>query len=508
MKMLREVKDFGAIAAEDDDLRRFFVQTPVYEELLRGERQVVVGRKGSGKTALYLALIDRTDGSSFFARGLAFSDYPWALHARYAHEAKTGHDRFLSSWRFLAFMEIFKVLLTQEKREARYSNSDAKAALAAVEKFIQANWGAIAFDYKKTFPSGGFKLTGLSFAPQVMGFALGGLNIDRDGSLSETLERLNEWLWNALVVIGANSPTIYVLFDELDAGYTPTAEDYVDRVTGLLLAVRRMARDFRAAALPYHAIAFLRSDIYDNLHFGDKNKLTETNVTQLAWNDDLADYFGSSLSQLIDHRIREAMDLPSGENDPWSKAFESDLMRGTQHKFNHMTFRTYLRPRDIIQFSNEALREYKKRVTTSPGNGASLINNLDIINARKAYSRYLLKELDDEIATVTPRWSDYLEVLRRIKATRFTRQAFEEAYAAVHQMLPPDVSVEELLQFLYRYSIIGFERAAGASGLEIHFRYLDESIRFNPDAKAFMVHRGLKEALELRDAGDAVEYLA
>jgi len=61
--------------------------------------------------------------------------------------------------------------------------------------------------------------------------------------------------------------------------------------------------------------------------------------------------------------------------------------------------------------------------------------------------------------------------------------------------------------FFYRYSIVGFERAAGAAGLEIHFRYLDETIRFNPKSNSFMVHRGLKEALELRDAGDAIEHI-
>ena len=70
-----------------------------------------------------------------------------------------------------------------------------------------------------------------------------------------------------------------------------------------------------------------------------------------------------------------------------------------------------------------------------------------------------------------------------------------------------DHGPDELLEFFYRYSIVGFERAAGAAGLEHHFRYLDETSRFNPKASSFMVHRGLKEALELRDAGDAVEYL-
>jgi len=46
MHDLTKVKNFGAIAAEDDDIRRFFVQTPVYDALVSGDRQVVIGRKG------------------------------------------------------------------------------------------------------------------------------------------------------------------------------------------------------------------------------------------------------------------------------------------------------------------------------------------------------------------------------------------------------------------------------------------------------------------------------
>jgi hypothetical protein len=314
----------------------------------------------------------------------------------------------------------------------------------------------------------------------------------RPGSLGETLERLNEWLWNVLLAVGRDAPTVYILFDELDAGFDLASDDYVDRVIGLLLAVRKLSREFQDSSLPFHAIAFLRGDIYDSLHFGDKNKLTDKNVTYLAWNDDL-NYRGCSLKQLIDHRVREAIDLSQETRDPWARAFDDDVMRGTQHKFNHMTFRSYLRPRDIIKFANCALNEYKQRLARVPANGTgslSLMSNSDIISARKEYSRYLLSELDDEIAATTPRWNDYMEVLRQIQATRFTRQTFDEAYARV----------------VARVSIIGFERSAGASGLEHHFRYLDETISFNPDARSFMVHRGLKEALELRETGvDALD---
>jgi hypothetical protein len=501
MRQLVDVENFGAIAAEDDQIKRFFVQTPVYESLIKGERQIVIGRKGSGKSALYLALTDRADGVSFMAKGLTFSEYPWAMHNLYAHEMASRQERFIGSWRFLSYIEIFKLLLTQNRD--RYKNSgDAKKALASVEAFIRKNWGHIAFDYKKTFPSGGLKLQGLQFAPQVLGFAAGSINVDHPGGLGQTIERLNEWLAHALRAVGPFAPTVHILFDELDTGYDPTSMDYVDRVTGLLLAVRILAREFQASSLPFFPIALLRSDIFNSLQFGDKNKLAEKNSVTLSWNEDLGPYHGSSLKQLIDHRIRKSLDLPAATDAPWSKAFDAAVMRGTQHKFQHMTFRSFLRPRDIIRFANSALEEFKRR---TGGKGDGLISNVDIKNARKTYSAYLRDELDDEIAPAFPDWKDYLNVLRRIGWTRFSRADFNHAYEAVKKRLSLSRTADEVLHSFYEYSIIGFQRAAGAAGLVQHFRYQDETVRFNPEAREFTVHRGLKEALELREVGSVAD---
>jgi hypothetical protein len=105
-------------------------------------------------------------------------------------------------------------------------------------------------------------------------------------------------------------------------------------------------------------------------------------------------------------------------------------------------------------------------------------------------------------------WKDYLEVLRRIGAMRFTGDAFKKAYTATRKRVEFSLTEEEMLAFLYRYSIIGFERAVGGAGLVEHFRYQDEAVRFNPEARGFLVHRGLKEALELREAGEAVDDIA
>jgi hypothetical protein len=77
---LKDVPDFGGIAADDDELlRECFTDHPAYESSRSRERFLVIGRKGSGKTAIYQKLLLESS-PTYFAVGHTFGDYPWHHH--------------------------------------------------------------------------------------------------------------------------------------------------------------------------------------------------------------------------------------------------------------------------------------------------------------------------------------------------------------------------------------------------------------------------------------------
>jgi hypothetical protein len=238
--------------------------------------------------------------------------------------------------------------------------------------------------------------------------------------------------------------------------------------------------------------AFVRSDIYDGLSFPDKNKITQNLVETLTWTDE--DQGENSLKALIEQRIRVITSTTAAS--PWDEVFEDQLMRGTQPKYKHMATRTYLRPRDMIQFANLCLSEAKKA-------NSNLITNQNIGGARPAYSEYLVNELDDEIHEVAGDWRNYLDALRRIHTVRFRRDAFEAAYNAL-KLQRFGLGVDDALELLYRFSVIGFSKIGGGGygGSAVAFRYKSPTVNFDPAAPSFSVHLGLKEALELVEAGD------
>jgi hypothetical protein len=59
--------------------------------------------------------------------------------------------------------------------------------------------------------------------------------------------------------------------------------------------------------------------------------------------------------------------------------------------------------------------------------------------------------------------------------------------------------VDEALELLYRFSVIGYERRSGYGGSSWSFHYTSPEVGWDSRAGRFKVHLGLKEFAKLRD---------
>jgi len=430
------------------------------------------------------------------AVGLSFAQYPWAAHYRYAAPDLDTTERFVAPWTFLMLVSAWERICA---RPPDYTSRHQDIAIGQVRKFIAQNYGSTDFNFKAVFPAGGLDLSELKVEPGAAGAKAGSVNLKRSGeSLGASLLRINEWMEKKLEVIQPLLQETYVLFDELDLGFEADKEDHRDRTIGLLLAMRGFIARVTRKGIPIHPVVFIRSDIFDLLRFADKNKIVNAEAIELEWHDDLR-HTGASLKHLLDWRIKETLAVPSVE-DAWNYAFDPQVTRGTQHKFQHMTFRTFKRPRDIIQFANSALKVAQERCVASPTPGEDArISNEDIKKARTPYSTYFYRELDDEIQTVEPTWTRYIDVVREVGAAKFTLAAYSEAHEKLSAKAAINRTPEDCLEFLYQYSVIGFERAVTKAGIIQQFRYLDEAVSFDSTAPSFQTHRALKEWLGITE---------
>ena len=119
MHTLMHVSSFGSTDADSDDLLDQAVQDhEAYTQAIAHRRPLVVGRKGSGKTAIFRKII-RTREHDVFAYGHTFSDYPWHHHHLQGMIGVPEEQRFVHSWRYLILLTLAKILLNQDGSRPR-----------------------------------------------------------------------------------------------------------------------------------------------------------------------------------------------------------------------------------------------------------------------------------------------------------------------------------------------------------------------------------------------------
>ncbi len=496
--VLATLPNLGAIDAESDFRPEFFVPSTSWENVRSQRHPIVVGRKGTGKTALRLALLNEAHADPvLFATDLAFRDYPWNVHHGVFDDKVGGKSRYLETWLFLMLVELAKQVVGEDQAGPAHYDHGAAEVAAWVRLFIEENWGSVAFNHRDIFRASNYQVTS-TLEPQAAGFAVGSVEWTRvpRARLGDSLSAMNRWLKESLTALLRTEADYFLVFDELDLDFGKQDPQYIDSIIGLILAAQNFFRWTRDLGVPAMPVILLRDDIYGELQFPDKNKVSLGLVETIRWN---ADFEGpNALKTVVDTRIR-ALIGASDVGDPWYLVFDEDVMRGTQHKYQHMVQRTYWRPRDLIQFGNVCLETARQRVARDPTDGDRVANE-DVTAARTLYSNYLRAELADEIHAHYPGWEDWLELLRRIGVLTFGRDAFEDMCQQTPE-LTGGFAPSEILDSLYYFSVIGFGRRGGSGrgGTDEYWRFRNPAVTFDPHAPYFKVHPGLKENLDLKE---------
>lgn len=499
VKSLRATESFGSIDADADQLlKSCFQDHPAYRSVHQMKRFVILGRKGSGKTAIYKKVITENEPDSY-SFGYSFDDYPWHHHNLQSEVGVPEERKFIHSWKYLILLGLAKILLNNDRTQP-WDNSEAVEALSALEDFVVDSYGTRDPDMSQLFSprrklhfKGGinakfFQIQGESVAIE---------------ELPKHIQDVNRAMEKAILTALNPNCRYYICFDQLDLGYSPEDKAYSHRLIGLLIAARDLFVKASEASKSFNPVVFLRDDIFEELHFEDKNKITDNYATWVTWDEDKDG--GLTLRKMMERRFAEVL-LPRGAEQmflDWNLVFdEQKEMPGHQSKYKHICDRTFLRPRDMIKFCNEVLEEYKRRTSGESfgqpelGHSEEIFINEDVHAAREDFSNYLVRELDDEISKHVPRYEEYLEVLKTIGSERFNFSEFEKIFNQRQELKEDDPW--KALDELFKFSIISYLRPGGrGGGSEYVWRYRGARARLDPTVDSFRVHPGLKETLGL-----------
>lgn len=485
MLAITEVDNFGAIDADADELLRVcFQDHPAYLAAKNNKKFLILGRKGSGKTAIFKRFLTERSAHEF-AYGHSFDDYPWQHHDLQAQTGVPEERRYFHSWKYLTLMGLAKILLNVDQSQPW--SDDSFDSVQALEDFVVDSYGTRDPDVRQLFsPDKELRFKGTFKLPFV---EVSGERV-RIKDLPPHIQEVNRVIQEHILRALNPDNSYYICFDQLDLGFAKSDAPYSQRLIGLILAARDLFLSARERGKKLNVVIFLRDDIYQDLQFEDKNKVTENFSELVEWGESGG---GLTLKRLMESRFSRVLSDNSHPHITWDMVFDENReMPSRQTKYKHICDRTFLRPRDIIKFCNEVLKQYKNPHFQT----GSQFDNQVIHEARSGYSDYLLNELDDEIAKHVPQYKEYLEVVKELGSVQFSLDNFSETWSRRASLTGVD-PVFALGQ-LFEFSVVGYLKPGGrGGGSEYVWRYRDPRARFNSSSEVFRVHPGFKEALDL-----------
>ena len=416
LKVIEDV-DFGQLAAENDigpagshplparGLEKYFVESDDYKRVRAGANTIVLGNRGSGKSAIFqiLARAERSEGNHVIE--LSPDDYSYEiLHKTMAPESVGSwakHGAYAAAWKYVIYVLVMKELTKRGERLRR-------GAASKIYRYIQEN-----------HPSGdvGTISTLVSYLKSIESIKLGPFEMSRVARQKardlDSLYNLEEisGLLPALQVLLAKE-RVFVFIDELDRGWD-SSEDAKAFVAGLFQAciqINRLHENLRV-------YISLRQELYADIPvLADDTQKYRDVMDTIRWSEE-------SLLTLIAKRIRYSAQQKnywqkSDDLTCWSWVFGG---KSGQSSFTYMIDRTLYRPREIIHFCTRVVQVAK----ASHGSAIKLPLSFKAIeSAEQVYSSERAEDIAGEYSHQYPGLLSIFEIFRG-RSKSFEREALQ-----------------------------------------------------------------------------------
>jgi hypothetical protein len=270
LKGLLEEAGFGARVAEHElaDLARYFVETDQWRRVYKGERDIVLGPKGAGKSALYSLVVQRAEdllGRNIIVQPAENPEGAPVFQA-VAGDPPTSEDEFEGLWKLYFLSLVAEVLLdweveTDEAHEV-YQALKAEGLLtrkATLAQRLQAVRAYVRQWFQPKSVETGLMLDPATGVPTgVTGkITLGEPTADES---KEGLVSVDELLRRADHAMAQIDFTVWVVLDRLDVAFARHEQLETNALRALFAAYLDM--------VPLKRIRpkiFLRSDIWDRI---------------------------------------------------------------------------------------------------------------------------------------------------------------------------------------------------------------------------------------------------
>lgn len=390
MGSLLQQVSLGDPMAENEfqTLSAYYVQTDEFARTLRGEVNLVVGRKGTGKTALFFQVRDRIrkDRQNVVIDLKPEGYQLLKLKEQVLDYLSEGAKLHLITafWEYLLLLEICRKILEKDQQRHRYDHSlSDKYENLATLYHSERNAGEGDFSERLLILSDELiemyqNKYGIAHGKRLTTDEVTGLL--HATTISELKFALNDYL--------GHKEQVLVLFDNLDKGWSYRGIESGDIVIlrCLIDASRKVQREMRKIGIQISCVIFIRNDIYQLLVQGSSDFGKETRAS-LDWSDpDL-------LREVLRRRLVQQLSKDITFDQIWGKLCTSHF--DGEETSQYLIDRSLMRPRNLLK-----LVGYCKGFAVNLDH--ERIEVADIQKGLRSYSNDLVLEADRELTDVEP----------------------------------------------------------------------------------------------------------
>jgi len=456
-------------------LEAYYLEIDAYHRSLRGEVRVVLGRKGSGKTALFARVRDQKRRNR---RNVVVDIKPEGYKLlkfkedvlRFLQLGTLEHT-ITAFWEYVLLLEIAYKLL---ERDRSVYGRDARI----YEPYMRLHELYASDEYDSTGDFSERMSRLLNDIRLEIQRRYGDSTAIRLGNAEITeivhkhpIAKLREVLVDYL----RTKDSVWVLVDNIDKGW-PThgvKEEDLMLVRTLLDATRKLERTVEDADVECRTIVFLRNDVYELLveHTPDRGKITKALV---HWTDQ-----GALIELLRRRLIFSGLDSQLSFEDMWSRICVPGVRGEDSIKF--ILDRCLMRPRALLN----AIAYIRG---TAVNRGHVIMTEDDIITGLRTYSHDLIEEISLEIRDVAPEIENAVYVLldcpERIShedlLCAFISAGLDEAYWG------------KLIELFLWYGVLGVLREGGGPvyiySVNYNYAMLQATVRKAGESLVYVVN--------------------
>lgn len=479
---------FGEAIAEHENLNlsEYYVPNANTNSLIKNEYNLVIGRKGTGKTAslYFLQNYLKADKKNHVVviKPITFEvDGLISLMESSQGDFERG---FLVEciWKFLIYTEIAKHLYEEINKKPMYALTKEEEVFSA---YIESSPNIFLSDFSTRLEE------------QLKVLRENRIVDIPSGSNQEYRIKVSEFLHQGTLAtarehfakIIPKNHNLIVLIDNLDKSWRPNSRINIlsKYILGLLGVSGRIVGELSVIKsikmnLSFRLTLFLRSDIfrYVVMYAREPDKIE---VTRLQWDDK------ESLFRIIEERFKELSGIPFEGSELWDH-YICKSVGGVDVK-DYIMDSVFPRPRDIIFFFKSA-----KDIAVSRGH--SRIEEEDIKKAHRNYSAWVFQSLIAENGITLKQMEDFMYELMASDLVLTQSEIVDKMIRAKIDTANDD-SIEKFIDYLVSLTILGRETKAGVFEYEYDddkskkLKILSEKL----NSKRYRIHNALVPYLEV-----------